>query len=351
MSMPEFLATVHTSSVVHEARLHLADLVRDHPTWYKRHLNTEALYAIPERSVQSLSLVPLFDRKDLAAEREFARSCRLMSAIGMASGHAIAYALLTPGPPEVDGQTARMMGLSDRQRTEIAQLQGEVERANERLLGVAGRLVTEPAFLTEVAELREAWEALPIAGRPPFPIDRYVEIATPPSTGECVPGSAVAWRRKVNRVLDRWGLVSLNGWHLPMPQGPLVPSPLPAGSVAEPAHGVRIFLPLHYPLKGDDNLLHAIAAAQSAVARENGLPAGVGPVEHYQQYAQMFRLAHLELVLRGRFVGNPPKPFVRALTGAAAVELDMSIESVSRLRKWMVACRAGRRNGIRRLRD
>ena len=131
----------------------------------------------------------------------------------------------------------------------------------------------------------------------------------------------------------------------------MVPSPLPAGSLAEPSHGVRIFLPLHYPLRGDDNLLRAIASAQSAVARENGLPAGVGPVKHHQQYAQMFRLAHLELVLRGRFVGKRPNGFVTALTGTAAAELGVSDEAVRRLRKWVVACRAGRRSGIPRLQD
>ena len=350
MSMPEFVATVHASGV-HDARQHLAAFVRDHPAWWERHLNSEAVYAIPERAVQSHSLVTLFNQADLAAERDFARRCRLMSAIGVQSCHAIAYPLLTPGPPAVDGETARIMGWSNRQLAAITQLEGEVERANERLLGVAGRLVTEPLFLCEVGELREAWEALPVADRPPFPIGRFVETASAQSTEECGPGSAVAWRRRINLFLERWGLVSLNGWHLPVPQGPLVPSPLPAGSVAEPSHGVRIFLPLHYPLQGDDNLFRAIASAQSAVARENGLPAGVGPVKHHQQYAQMFRLAHLELVLRGRFVGKRPNGFVTALTGAAAAELGMNGESILRLRKWVVACRAGRRSGIPRLQD
>ena len=350
MSMPEFVATPHNSGLQY-AREHLAALARDHPAWWGRHLNSEALYAIPERAVQSLSLVSSFSRGDLAAERDFTRRCGLMSAIGMQSGHAVAYPLLTPGPPAVDSETARMMGWSGRELAAVTLLAGEVERANERLLGVAGRLVTEPLFLSEVGELREAWEALPNAERPPFPIDRYVEIATEPLTGEWAPGSAVAWRRGANPFLDRWGLVSLNGWHLPVPQGPLVPSLLPAGALAEPSHGVRIFLPLHYPLQGDDNLLRAIAAAQSAAARESGLPAGVGPVKHHQQHAQMFRLAHLELVLRGRFAGKCPMGFVTALAGAAAEELGLSDEAVRRLRKWLVACRAGRRNGIPRLRD
>ena len=296
MSMPEFVATLHTSGV-HDARQHLAALERDHPAWRGRPLDSEALYAIPERAVRSLSLVNLFSQGDLAAERDFARRCSLMSAIGMQAGHAIAYPLLTPGPPAVDGETARVMGWSGRELAAITRLEGEVERANERLLGVAGRLVTEPLFLSEVGELREAWEALPITERPPLSIDRYVKIATAPPTGSGVPGPALAWRRRVNPFLDRWGLVSLAGWHLPMPQGPLVPSLLPAGSLAEPSHGVRIFLPLHYPLQGDDGLLRVIADAQSAAARESGLPAGVGPVKHYQQHAQLVRLAHLEVVL------------------------------------------------------
>ncbi len=350
MSTPEFVATLATSGLQY-AREHLAALKRDHPAWWGRHQNSEALYAIPERAVRSLSLVNLFSQGDLAAEREFARLCRLMSAIGVQSGHAIAYPLLTPGPPAVDVETARVMGWSGRQLAAITRLEAEVGRANERLLGVAGRLVTEPLFLSEVGELKEAWGALPIAERPPLSIDRYVETATELSTGEWAPGSAAAWRRRVNPFLDRWGLASLAGWHLPVPQGPLIPSLLPAGALAEPSHGVRIFLPLHYPLQGDDNLLRAIAAAQSAAALESGLPAGVGPVQHHQQHAQMFRLAHLELVLRCRFAGKCPKGFVTALTGAAAEELELSGEAVRRLRNWIASCRAGRRDVIPRLRD
>ena len=76
MSMPEFVATVHATGV-HDARQHLTAFERDHPAWWERHLNSEALYAIPERAVQSHSLVTLFNQADLAAERDFARRCRL----------------------------------------------------------------------------------------------------------------------------------------------------------------------------------------------------------------------------------------------------------------------------------
>ena len=97
MSTPEVVATLHNSGLQY-ARQHLTALERDHPAWWGRHVNSEALYAIPLRAVRSLSLVNLFSRWDLAAEREFARRCRLMSAIGMQAGHAVAYPLLTPGP-------------------------------------------------------------------------------------------------------------------------------------------------------------------------------------------------------------------------------------------------------------
>ncbi len=173
-----------------------------------------------------------------------------------------------------------------------------------------------------------------------FPTDR--QLSSAPVT---------AFIERIADFLNRWGLISLYDWHLPMPQGPLLPSHLPSGAPAEPRQGVWIILPLHYPLQGDDDLLKEIARLQRRNAVDLGLPAGLWPVKHVKQQARFIHLIHLETVLRSRFDGKPPRGFVGMVEHATADHLGVELGTVQRLRKWVTKCRAGNRNSIPRLRD
>jgi hypothetical protein len=132
--------------------------------------------------------------------------------------------------------------------------------------------------------------------------------------------------------LDRWGLVALADWRLPDPQGPLLPDGLPAGAPASPRHGVRVFVPLHYPLQGDDDLLRTVKEAQRRAAADLGLPAHAAAVAHVGQFAQILRLDLLETTLRGRWPAEPPRGWSALVGRAGAEALGVTEASVRRLR-------------------
>jgi hypothetical protein len=167
--------------------------------------------------------------------------------------------------------------------------------------------------------------------------------------GTAVPAGTLAFVEHLRLFLDRWGLIQLVTWDLPDPQGPLLPNVLSEGP-ARPVHGVHLFLPLHYPLQGDDDLLGRVREFQRQQAIELGLPPTFAGIGHHTQYAQMFRLIHLDRAVRGRFDPRPPRGIVSVLEAAAASVLGIGEESVRRLWKWIRTCRRGERQTISRLR-
>jgi len=186
--------------------------------------------------------------------------------------------------------------------------------------------------------------------RPIAPVFRWGVLILDSPSGRVFPAGTSALAGHVRQFLDRWGLTRLITWELPDPQGPLLPNVLPEGP-ARPAHGIHLFLPLHYPLQGDDDLLGRVREFQRQQANELGLPSGFAGIAHHAQYAQMFRLIHLDRAVRGRFHGRPPRGIVSALEAAAASHLGIGAESVRRLWKWIRTCRRGGRRTIRQLRD
>lgn len=329
----------------------MAQLRAAHPAWFATHPGARATYAIPEPVLSGGSLGTLFDTPTMRAERDFTAACSRREIGGVTPNQLMHYPPFTTKGVVVDDAMAEKMGYSAADRLKIRAASVKAQTSHDRILGVAGRLVTEPIFLRDVASLRAAWEALDVRDRPPLPLVRPAPVSTPPADARPAPASVATVADRVAGLLDRWGLVALYDWHLPLPQGPFLASELPPGAPTEPRQGVRIILPVHYPLHGDDDLLQEIARLQRLNAIELGLPAGIGPVKHFKQHAQILRLIHLETVLRSRFAGKPPRGFVGALCSAGAKELDVGPDTVKRLRKWVAKYRAGRRDGIAQLRD
>jgi hypothetical protein len=217
------------------------------------------------------------------------------------------------------------------------------------LKGYVGWLLTEPAFLKELHRLSDCWQALPSEQRPLFPLGRIGRFPLPASAG-ALSSEVQAFQQELQLLLDRWGLMQLSTWDLPDPQGPLLPNPLPPGSPALPTHGIHLVLPLHYPLQGDDNLLQQIFDFQRQAARQLGLDESLAGLPHFQAYAGLFDVLHLERVIRSRLTGSRPAGFVMALEQAIASALDCSLTSVQKSRKAISACLRGRRDHLTRLR-
>lgn len=318
----------------------------EHPDWVQALPGDGPHYAVPGAALDGPALEGIFGAQ-LVIERDFTRLCDEHGIIGVWRRRTIACHLLTRPPLQLDPTLLARLNWDARQVAMIRDADARTDSAHARLQGVVGWLLTEPTFLAEVVQLRAGYDALPVAERPSFPLGRVTILESP--SGQVLHAGTAAFAGGVRQFLDRWGLTRLITWELPDPQGPLLPNFLPEGP-ARPAHGVHVFLPLHYPLQGDDDLLGRVREFQRQQALELGLPSAFAGVAHHAQYAQMFRLMHLDRAVRGRFGGRPPRGIVSALE-AAASHLGIGAESVRRLWKWIRICHRGGRQTIRRLRD
>ena len=346
-----------------------------YPDWVRDLPTDESVYAISSGAINGLALVKMFPRKVHEAEREFTRICNEQAIVGIGFQRTIVFPLLSGRPHPI-----KTIPLDDFDLQKLGWLKeglGALEAASkragvasDRLLGVVGWLLTEPAFLKERDRLREAYLALPSIEQPPFPLGRFavpispevratlpptfsrteVVVKTDPKARTDVLPTTIAFSASLNQFLDKWGLTGMASWDLPNPQGPLFPDALPVNSTARPAHGIHVYVPVHYPLQHDDELLHQVREFQRQQAVELELPKEFAGIAHHAQYAQMFRILHLEQAIRSRF-STQPRGLVSAVEGAAYDEIGISVSSIQRLRKWTTTCRAGDRATIRKLRD
>ena len=233
-------------------------------------------------------------------------------------------------------------------RREIAQLSQRVADAAVRLKGYAGWLLTEPAFLAECRSLSQRWDALPDADRPRFPLSRgSFHSNLPEELRRTASEAGVAFGAEFFHFCDRWGLAGMASWDLPEPQGPLFPSLLPPGAPALPQRGLHLYLPIHYPLTGDDDLLARILRDQQTLAAEVGLPRSAAGLPHYKAYATILEVIHWERVILSRFdSARPPRGSVGHIKDAIAKTLGISIDQVAKWRQAISSCRRGRRDAV-----
>jgi hypothetical protein len=212
----------------------------------------------------------------------------------------------------------------------------------QRLKGYAGWLLTEPAFVEAVRQLENGWQALAPGDRPLFPLGRFLRLADP-SAGVTPSVTVAGYLGAVRAFLDRWGLTELSTWDLPNPLPPVAP--------AQPAHGIHLFLPLHYPLQGDDDLLRQILDFQRRDARELGDDESLAGLPHHKGYASLFDVLHLDRSIRARLLpGRPPPGRVAYLEEAVATGLGVSLAQVQKCRKAISACLRGQRARVAWLR-
>jgi hypothetical protein len=112
---------------------------------------------------------------------------------------------------------------------------------------------------------------------------------------------------------------------------------------------VYVYVPVHYPLQGDDALQRQVAEFQRRQAVELGVDPSFAGNSHHATYEQMFRVLHLERAVRRRFARDP-RGLVGGIEAAVAEALGRSSDRVGRLRKWIRACRAGNRARVKALR-
>lgn len=328
----------------------LRELQARYPAWWELRLDDSPIYAIPSNVFKSQRLCSIFG-DNVHAERAFSAFCTERSIVGTFGYSYIAYGLLTrssivlpeiPNHPSLASKLwtrAAMLAVEQRSRSNAA--------AADRMLGVAGWLTTEPTYLEDLEQIRTLYSNMAENERPRFPL---AKLAWGPGDGGPRERTLGSCLELLGEFLDRWGLDRLETWDLPIPRGPLISNLLPVHSPANPLQGIHVTVPLHYPLQGDDAILEQIKNLQTRRASELGMPPGFGGISHAYQYAQMFRLIFLELVIHSRF-RRGPRGLVAAIEQAASEYLGVETSSVSRLRAWVRACREGRRHEIAKLQD
>lgn len=349
MTRPRTTTASNPQPPIRDTAGELAELARRHPDWADRFTGNEPVYSIPLPAIECLTRPvraggpPLFGAATAEAERAFTHLCEANYRVGVQTDGPISFPSLSAERSELGTWAAALNG-SPSQLNTVRALLGAGDETRRRLRGVIGWLLTEPMFLTQVAELRRLYEAVPTRARPGFPLGRLL-LAPDADGGE--PFRAFA--DGLVRFLDRWGLTSLATWDLPNPQGPLLPNLLPEGSPARPAHGVWVYVPVHYPLQGDDALQGQIVGFQRSQVAALGIDSSFAGNTHHETYERMFRVLHLERVVHRRFA-HPPRGLVGRIEEAAAVAFGLSVERVQRLRKMIARCRAGRRASVKELR-
>jgi len=309
----------------------------------------EPFYALPAEAIDTLSR-PIgrkgrrwIDPPQCKAEHAFTLHCQLMNCVGYQSDGAILYHPLTRKAIDTTEPVLASMGWSASQLRALEEGDRKGSSAYHRLRGVAGWLLTEPDFLKEVKEVRTLYHAIPRSSRPRFPLGRILAAPGRLTNAEALFGTALV------SLLDRWGLMNLASWGLPSPQGPLLPNELPETSLARPAHGIHVYIPMHYPLKDDDEIQRKIEKYQQQAARELGIHPSLAGLAHFETYERMFQVLHLERAIRRRFLKNP-SGLVGAIEEAASEAFHLSTDRIKRLRKYIAHCQAGMRSQIKELR-
>jgi hypothetical protein len=323
-----------------------------HSAWPAKLGDVSVAYCLPDAAINTLAK-PFGNRKAFfgellaAAELDFSKFCTKHHAVGWWQRRHVVHGLLQRSS-EPGAEDMQRAGWTSQQQGAARELIKKADEAAHRCKGVMGWLLTEPAFIAEAASLHHEWLGLPSEYRPTFPFLRtgfadHPRAATPPS------GVKDYWLH-LGRFLDRWGLIGMATWDLPLPQGPLMPTPLPLDARAMPEHGVHIVLPIHYPIQGDDDLLKQIHQSQQQRARELGLNESFSALRHYRAYSNMFDVLHLERAILSRTgESKPPFGFRLRVQQAIAGGLNLSTEAVQAYCKMIAACRKGNRSSIGRL--
>jgi len=322
---------------------------QEYPDWPAAANPGDLLYCLPVAAIDRLACAhgtapALLAAGAAAAERAYAQLCDAHHAVSCWQGQPVRYPYLRP-PAAATPDAA--MSARDWSPADVAGVREQCDKAPgrfQRLKGCVGWLLTDPGFMADLGALAAQRHALPAYDRPAFPLAQPLPAPAVADDFRPAPPAVAAFAEALRTFLDRWGLVGLDTWDLPRPTGPQVPCALAPGAPAMPVRGVYLFIPFHYPVLKDDELLREIRAAQQALASAHGVALGLAGLTEYKAYAHVFDVLHLDWNVRSRYPpDSPPAGFVGAIEDAAQAALGLSAGRVEKLRKHIAACLRGRR--------
>ena len=140
---------------------------------------------------------------------------------------------------------------------------------------------------------------------------------------------------------NRYGLMQLVTWDLPEPQGPYFTDPLPANSPARPERGLYLYIPLRYPVTGNDDLLTMISTRQLELAQRHNIDQRLARMTSHVVFSKAFEIDFLEKAIRSRFK-QEPHGLVGAIQEAVSGELKNDESYIKQLRTEIAARKVGR---------
>jgi hypothetical protein len=322
--------------------------------WLGRVDLSEPVYCLPELAIEEL-MRPLsgkrrvVDESAAVAERHLLRICESENAVGFWQGRPIAYPYLfsctrgTAGVQELLGDMPEA-----EKRLYLTALRAADEKGtHQQLAGVVGCLCVDPIYQNEVKALAQQWNRLPPNEKPSFPLTRPIRGHAIPVDDKPISPACFCFIEQLTDFLDRWELMQLVTWDLPLPQGPLTPNPLPIGSPAIPTQGIQNIIPSHCPIQLGDDLNRVVKTGQQQIVAEKGISVSLAGVAHHAAYGRMLKVNHLESTIVKRYLrGRRPKGFMTRVEMAIAAALERGIDNVKKLRKAISLCRRGKRASV-----
>jgi hypothetical protein len=219
-----------------------------------------------------------------------------------------------------------------------------MDNVSERLESVAGRRICNPKFLAECDHLHKAWTLLPDGERPTLPLPRTPICQEIPNSLEAKPASKglADFLTAFDQFCDRWSLLGMSTWDLPNPGGLTWPQ-LTLGPQSTHSETVTLRSPVDFPVLESDGL-GAIARDQHAASAQK---TGIEDLKRWETYSRLLEIDHWERVLKTRYaVGARPRKYVTFLEVTIGRIVNLDVERVHKLRKWMRALNSGRRTNL-----
>ena len=202
---------------------------RKHATWLGCAGEGKPVYTLPERVIAKLATARVLDRQAKKAELRLYGLCKRERVIGFLDGQGIANNLFfhhLPSPSRTDVECADGSRVQTLEAERLVRIPG---RYLERLRGVAGWLLTEPEFLRDCETLEHEWRSLADDFRPRFPLryDKFRLEILHNQTAEMGSAEYTKFASAFVAFCDRWGLIGMQTWDPPEPQGILFLNPSP----------------------------------------------------------------------------------------------------------------------------
>lgn len=338
---------------IHESRDFQADLraFQDRDSkWYSKFKDSQPIYRLPMAIINALRIrnvsksnEPFFDASSTQAEIAFTKFCNNHQTLGVWNGNRIDYPWLTPLANPTADKVSNIPWLKDpRLAKEINSVMDRLEHSRERMKGIAGWLMTDQQFLGQLRKLKRKHEAIDRSSRPIFPLQRSV-VHLPTADSD---GNASNFLVSFQAFCNSYGLAKLVTWDLPEPQGPFFSDPLPANTPARPEKGLYLFIPIAYPVTGNDDLLSMISQKQVELAQNYEVDERLAKIRAHRSFSKAFEIDFLEKAIRSRFM-QEPWGLVSVIQASVSEAIQQKESHVKQLRTEIAARKNGRPKNVR----